>query len=151
MFIFVACHNSKKQLGAPPQRQQQCKKTDVDITNNMIWWYKLYYISMMKPLAAKNSLSISVLQIKTSQQSITTNFWPLTAHKYHIMIIVTGGFSKKSFIIFKQLYEDVLQNREILQYSEEKTVLESLLIKLQVLRPATLIQPCPRRDFNTIS
>ena len=56
---------------------------------------------MMKPLAAKNSLSISVLQIKIGQQSITTNFWPLTAHKYHIMIIVTGDFSKKSFIIFR--------------------------------------------------
>ena len=37
--------------------------------------------------------------IRASQQSITANLWPLTAHIYHVMIIVTGGFSKKSFFI----------------------------------------------------
>ena len=28
---------------------------------------------------------------------ITANLWPLTAHIYHVMIIVTDGFSKTSF------------------------------------------------------
>ena len=41
----------------------------------------------------------SALQIRAGQQSITVNLWPLTAHIYYIMIVVTGGFSKKSFLI----------------------------------------------------
>ena len=41
----------------------------------------------------------AVLQITAGQRSITTNFWPLTAHIYHVMIIVTSGFSNKSFFI----------------------------------------------------
>ena len=36
-------------------------------------------------------------QIRASQRSITVNFRPFKAHIYHIMIIVTGGFSKVSF------------------------------------------------------
>ena len=31
------------------------------------------------------------------QQSINANLQPLTAHVYHVMIIVASGFSKKSF------------------------------------------------------
>ena len=38
------------------------------------------------------------LQIKTGQRSITANIWPLTAYIYHVMIFVTGGFSKKCFL-----------------------------------------------------
>ena len=38
-----------------------------------------------------------VLQIRAGQWSITTNLWPLTAHIYHVMIVVTGDFSKNSF------------------------------------------------------
>ena len=47
-------------------------------------------------------ISFTALQIRAGHRSITANLWPLTAHIYHIMIIVTGGFSKKSFfaIIF---------------------------------------------------
>ena len=41
----------------------------------------------------------SALQIRTGQLSITANPQPLTAHIYHLMIMVTGGFSKKSFFI----------------------------------------------------
>ena len=36
--------------------------------------------------------------MRTSQQSITANFRPLTAHIYHVMIIVTGGYSRISFL-----------------------------------------------------
>ena len=41
-----------------------------------------------------------VLQIRAGQWSITTNLWPLTAHIYHVMIIMTVGFSKKLFLLF---------------------------------------------------
>ena len=40
------------------------------------------------------------LQIRASQQSITANLPPLTAHIYHVMIIVTSDFSKKSFFYY---------------------------------------------------
>ena len=39
------------------------------------------------------------LQIRAGQRSITANLWPLTAHIYHVMIIVTSSFSKNSFFI----------------------------------------------------
>ena len=48
----------------------------------------------------EESLEITALQIKASQWSITTNRRPLTTHIYHVMIIVTGGFSLKSFLFF---------------------------------------------------
>ena len=41
----------------------------------------------------------AVLQIRAVQCSITANLWSLTTHIYHVMIIATGGFSKKSFFI----------------------------------------------------
>ena len=41
----------------------------------------------------------TALQTRAGQRSITANFWPLTAHTYHLVIIVTGGFSKNSFFI----------------------------------------------------
>ena len=40
----------------------------------------------------------SALQIRAGQQSITPSLWPLTTHLYHVMIIVTSGFSKKYFL-----------------------------------------------------
>ena len=42
---------------------------------------------------------LTAFQIWADQQSITTNLWPLTAHIYQLMIIVTGGFSKESYFI----------------------------------------------------
>ena len=36
------------------------------------------------------------LQIRAGQRSITANLPPLTVHIYHVMIIVTGSFSRKS-------------------------------------------------------
>ena len=44
-----------------------------------------------------------VLQIKAGQQSITANLCPLTTHIYHVMIIVTVCFSKKSFLLLSLL------------------------------------------------
>ena len=45
-----------------------------------------------------SSLS-AALQIRASQRPITANLWPLTAHICHVMIIVTGGFSRNLFFI----------------------------------------------------
>ena len=41
----------------------------------------------------------SALQIRAGQRPIAANLWPLTAHISHVMIIVTGGLSKKSFFL----------------------------------------------------
>ena len=41
------------------------------------------------------SYSVSALQIRANQWSITASLWPLTTHIYHVMIIVTGDPSKK--------------------------------------------------------
>ena len=57
-----------------------------------------------------------VLHIRTGQQSITTNFQPLTAHIYQVMIIVTSGFSKKSFFFYSYNFyslEILLNNLEL--------------------------------------
>ena len=45
------------------------------------------------------SSSKSALQISAGQQPITTSLWPLITHICHVTIIVTGGFSKKSFLL----------------------------------------------------
>ena len=39
------------------------------------------------------------LQIRTNQLSISANLWPLIAYIYQVMIIVTGGFPKKTYFI----------------------------------------------------
>ena len=54
---------------------------------------------MFKEHSQDCEYSYTVLEIKNGQQLITVNPWSLSAHFYHIMIIVTGGFSKKSFFI----------------------------------------------------
>ena len=41
----------------------------------------------------------AALQIRVGQRSTAASLQPLTAHIYHIMIIVTGGFFKKYFFI----------------------------------------------------
>ena len=46
----------------------------------------------------KKTMSAALL-IRASQGSITDNIWSLTTHIYHVMIIVTGGFSKKIFLL----------------------------------------------------
>ena len=42
---------------------------------------------------------VPALQIRTSQRSITAKLRPLAAHIYHVMIIMTGEFSKKCFLL----------------------------------------------------
>ena len=46
----------------------------------------------------------SALQIRVCQRSTTANFRPLTIHIYHVMIIVTIGFSKESFIFINIIF-----------------------------------------------
>ena len=54
------------------------------------------------------------LQIRAGQRLISINLQPSTAHIYHVMIIVTGGFSKKSLIYQYYFYflEILLNYRE---------------------------------------
>ena len=47
------------------------------------------------------SYSVSALQIRANQWSITATLWPLTTHIYHVMIIVTSDLPKKYFFIFR--------------------------------------------------
>ena len=58
----------------------------------------------------------SALQVRAGQRSITANLWPLITHVYHVMILVTSGFSKKSFFVIfrsrcslKQVLLEILQ------------------------------------------
>ena len=48
-------------------------------------------------------ITLAALQIRANQWSITTSLQPLTTHIYHVMIIVmiimTSGFSKNSFLL----------------------------------------------------
>ena len=43
---------------------------------------------------------LTVLPVTAGQQSINANRRPLTAHIYHVMIIVTVAFQEIFFIIF---------------------------------------------------
>ena len=63
------------------------------------------------------SWNVSVLQIRAGQRSITTNLWSLTTHIYHVMIIVTSGFSKKSFfiIIFRSSHTQMFFKTDIIK------------------------------------
>ena len=45
-----------------------------------------------------------MLQVRASQRSITANLLLWTAHIYHVMIIVTGGFSMKSLLLILILF-----------------------------------------------
>ena len=60
----------------------------------------------------------AALQIRAAQQSITANLWPLTTNIYHVMIIVTGGFSKKSFYHYYSYFVEVLLNNLELAFLE---------------------------------
>ena len=83
--------------------------------------------------------SYTVLQIKASQWSITPNPWLLTTYFYHIMTIVTGGFSKKSFfIIFRSSHMQMFF----------KTMSQSVFNVVEG-RQATLFQLHCKKDLNT--
>ena len=58
------------------------------------WPQALRETSSVKPTVLHTR---SALQIRAGQRSITANFQSLTADIYHVMIIVTGSFSKWSF------------------------------------------------------
>ena len=52
-------------------------------------------------------LHFAALQIRAGQRSVTANLQPLTAHIYHEMIILTGGFFKKSFLLILFLFSRI--------------------------------------------
>ena len=76
-------------------------------------------LSWLSEIFPKETCTIRTkLQTRTGQRSIAANLWPLTAHIYHVMIMVTGGFSKKSLLFSeadvrrcssKQLLLEILQ------------------------------------------
>ena len=50
-------------------------------------------------------VSATALQTRTGHWLITANLWSLTAHIYHVMIIVNGGLSKKYlWLLFPKIY-----------------------------------------------
>ena len=54
------------------------------------------------------------LQIRAGQRSITASLWPLTAHAYHVMIIVTSSFSKSFSLVILFLFPiNFLNNLEL--------------------------------------
>ena len=92
-----------------------------------LWTFK------MKSFAARATgwkpLSIAALQIRTGQRTLTTNLWSLTAHIYHVMIMVTGGFSKKSiFIIFRSSIRRCSSKQVILEISQYSHLCWSLFL-----------------------
>ena len=89
-----------------------------------IYIYKIYniYIHTHTHIYTYIWLTISSLQIRTGQQSITANLRPLTAHIYHVMIIVTCGFSKKSFFYYYFYFLEILLNDLDLVFSEFKHI-----------------------------
>ena len=50
-----------------------------------------------------------IWKIRTGERSINANLRPLTAHIYHVMIILTDGFSKKSYYFFLEILLDNLE------------------------------------------
>ena len=63
------------------------------------WWGDVYWVKFSlwgnEHIFGQWRESPSVLQIR----AITINLWPLTAHTYHLMIIMNSGFSKKSLLL----------------------------------------------------
>ena len=95
-----------------------------------------------------------MLQRRTGQWSITSNIWPLITHIYHVMIIVTGGFPRNLFIIIifrsscmQTFFKTGVRNVTI--FTGKHLYWSLFLIKSQALLPATLFQPCSKRNFNT--
>ena len=60
-------------------------------------WTKSFFKICIADFFQSSQGMPAALQIRTDQRSITTNLWPLTAYIHHVIIIVTGGFSKKTF------------------------------------------------------
>ena len=65
-------------------------------------FFLIYVNDLSKNLSSITKLFAddTALQITAGQQPITANLWPLTAHIYHVMTIVIGGFPKKSFYYY---------------------------------------------------
>ena len=76
-----------------------------------------------------NSIPIihTVLQVRAGQRSITAKLWLLASHIYHVMIIVTSSFSKKSFLLFSEAAVRRCSSKqvllEILQYLRRTSLL----------------------------
>ena len=91
------------------------------------------------PFKEKMTLYKSCLPNAANKGRSTVNY----RHIYHLMIIVTGGFSKKSFfIIFRTSHTQMFLKTGVSRNFAMCWIL--FLISLLVLRPATLFQPRPK-------
>ena len=58
---------------------------------------------------------LAALQIRTYQRSIIANLWPLAAYVNHVMIIVTGGLSKNTFLLlFSEAAVRIYSSKQVL-------------------------------------
>ena len=97
------------------------------------------------PFKEKMTLYKSCLPNTANKGRSTVNY----RHIYHLMIIVTGGFSKKSFfIIFRTSHTQMSLktgvSRNFAIFTGKHLCWILFLINLLVLRPATLFQPRPK-------
>ena len=97
------------------------------------------------PFKEKMTLYKSCLPNTANKGRSTVNY----RHIYHLMIIVTGGFSKKSFfIIFRTSHTQMPLktgvSRNFAIFTGKHLCWILFLINLLVLRPATLFQPRPK-------
>ena len=91
------------------------------------------------PFKEKMTLYKSCLPNAANKGRSTVNY----RHIYHLMIIVTGGFSKKSFfIIFRTNHMQMFLKTGVSKNFAMCWIL--FLINLLVLRPTTLFQPRPK-------
>ena len=88
-------------------------------------WYK-----RAKKVWNQNTVA---LQIRTGQWSITANLWPLTAHVYDVMIIVTVTFPRNLFLLFLEEAAGRCSSKEVLKCHniQRETCVSLFLIKLQ--------------------
>ena len=82
---------------------------------------------------------MTALRIRTNQPSITANFWPFTAHIHHVMIIVTSGFSKKSYLL-----EIPLSNL----LSVNKLYMARLYFKLNICSQCSCLFVCFLNEYD---
>ena len=97
------------------------------------------------PFKEKMTLYKSCLPNAANKGRSTVNY----RHIYHLMIIVTGGFSKKSFfIIFRTNHMQMFLKTGVSKNFAMCWIL--FLINLLVLRPTTLFQPRPKTCIEVL-
>ena len=82
------------------------------LTKIHIWWLLLVILMQNRTLGILMTAR-TALQKRAGQWPNTANLRPATPHIYHVMIIVTNGFSKKSFLLLLFFLEILLNDLEL--------------------------------------